>query len=111
VGQAQVTNELSARRQPALAVFSYALLLLATADTWGVGALEERLPAPKWRRQRSGPPTTQQMVQELRKEAWAYALDRLSDSGEDFANPGPDATKASELRDALTSAVLYGSAA
>jgi len=111
VGEAQVTNDLSAARQPALAVFSYALLLLAAADTWGLDAIAERLPAPKWQPQRSGPLTTPKMIQELRKEVWAYALNRLTEVGEDFVNADQGATKPSELRDGLTSAVLYGSAA
>jgi hypothetical protein len=108
VGQAQVTNDLSAGRQPAFAVFSYALLLLAAADTWGVNAIEERLAVPKWRQNSSSPLSTQQIVQELRKEAWAYALNHLA---EGFVNAAPDDTKPRLLRDELASAVLYGSAA
>lgn len=111
VGQAQVTNDLSARRQPAFAVLSYAMLLLAAADTWGVDAIEGLLPAPKWRQKSSGQLSTQQMVQELRKEAWADALNHLAETGEGFVNADGRDTKPTELRDALASAVLYGSAA
>jgi hypothetical protein len=111
VGQAQVTNELSARRQPAFAVFSYALLLLAATDTWGVDAIEQRLPAPKWRQKSCGQLSTQQMIQELRKEAWAYALNHLADHGEGLVNAVGGETKPADLPDALASALLYGSAA
>ena len=111
VGQAQVTNEISAQRQPAFAVFSYAMLLLAAADAWGVEAIEGQLPTPKWRQKSSGQLTTQQMVQELRKEAWAYALNDLADVGEGFVNTDCGDTKSMILRDGLASAVLYGSAA
>ena len=111
VGQAQVTNEQSAWRQPALAVFSYALLLLAAADTWGVDAIEGTLPPPKWRRKSSGRLTTQQMVQELRREVWADALNHLADVGEGFVNAKGDGTKPPKLSGSLSSAVLFGSAA
>ena len=111
VGQAQVTNEQSAQRQPALAVFSYAMLLLAAADTWGVDAIEGPLPPPKWRAKSSGRLTTQQMVQELRNEVWAKALDHLADGAQGFATIQHDDTKPLELSDNLRTAVLYGSAA
>ena len=108
VGQAQMTNELAAQRQPALAVFSYAMLLLASADAWGVDAIEGSLPPPKWRSGKSGRLTTQQMVQELRSEVWADALKHLA--GGFVTTPGGD-TKPSEVASNLASAVLYGSAA
>jgi len=111
VGQAQVTHEQSAWRQPALAVFSYAMLLLAAADTGGVDAIEGAMPPPKWRHKSSGRWTTQQMVQELRREVWADALNHLADVGEGFVNAGGDVTKPPELSGSLSSAVLYGSAA
>jgi len=111
VGQAQVTNEQSAQRQPALAVFSYATLLLAAADTWGVDAIEGQLPPPKWRVKSSGQLTTQQMVQELRSEVWAEGLDHLADGAGDFVTLYTDDTKPLELPDNLKSAVLCGSAA
>ncbi len=111
VGQAQVTNELSAQRQPALAVFSYALLLLAAADTFGVNAIEGNLPAPKWRHHPCGQLSTQQIVQELRNETWAYALNHLGELDRGFVNADCDATKPMALHDPMASAVLYGSVA
>jgi hypothetical protein len=111
VGQAQVTHEQSAWRQPALAVFSYAMLLLAAADPWGVDAIEGTLPPPKWRPKSSGRLTTQQMVRELRREVWADALNHLTDVGEGFVNEDRDEAKPPELSGSLSSAVLYGSAA
>jgi len=112
VGQAQVTQEQSAARQPALAVFSYATLLLAAADTWGVDAIEGSLPPPKWRAKSSSRLTTQQMVQELRNEVWAEGLDHLAEDGaEDFVIGDGHDTKGPDLSGTLPSAVLYGSAA
>jgi DDE superfamily endonuclease len=111
VGQAQLTNERSAWRQPAFAVFSYALLLLAATDVWGAGALEDLLPPPKWRGHGGGRLSTQRMIQELRKEVWAPTLNQLFDPAGDFVNVAPPDTKPLELPQALASAVLYGSAA
>jgi len=111
VGQAQVTNDQSAQRQPAFAVFSYAMLLLAAYDTWSVNAIEGTLPTPKWRAKSSDRLSTQQMVQELRKEAWADALSHLADASEGFVNEDGADTKSSELSGSLESALLYGSAA
>ena len=47
VGQAQVRAPQSANRQPAFAVASYAVLLLAAARTFGTDANQSSLPLPK----------------------------------------------------------------
>jgi hypothetical protein len=111
VGEAQATNVLSAQRQPAFGVFSYSLLLLAAADAWGVDAIAGSLPPPKWRRGNSERLTTQQMVQELRKEVWAHALRQLTEAGSDFATGEDVDTKSLNLSADLGSALLYGSVA
>ena len=49
VGQAQVRNEQSVPRHPALAVASYSLLLLAALQSFGPGRTNDYLPHPKWR--------------------------------------------------------------
>lgn len=111
VGQAQVTNGQSVDRHPALAVLSYALLLLAAADTYGADGLDGLLPPPKWRI--GGSPqrlSTQQMIQELRKEVWAHALGD-SDNFDPFVSQVSGHTKSVELSASLPSAVLYGSVA
>ena len=111
VGQAQVTNDQSVDRHPAFAVLSYALLLLAAADTYGADGLDELLPPPKWRT--GGSPqrlSTQQMIQELRKEVWAHALGDW-DNFDHFVSHVPGHTKSVELPASLPSAVLYGSVA
>jgi len=120
VGQAQVSSDESAGRQPAFAVFSYAVLLLAGAAAYGVDAIEGLLPLPKWRRKAGAAGSeagqarclsTQQMVQELRKEAWAYALDELSGGGEHFVNGTAADAKCLQVPASLVSSALYGSAA
>ena len=110
VGQAQLTNVLAVDRQPAFAVFSYALLLLAATDAYAEGR-HGRLPPPKWRV--GGPPrrmSTPQILQELRKEVWAYALGDLQNF-DHFMRAVTPPTKSLELPASLPSAVLYGAVA
>lgn len=106
-----MTNEQSVDRHPALAVLSYALLLLAAADTYGADGLDGLLPPPKWRiggsRQRL---STQQMIQELRKEVWAHALGE-GDNFDHFVSQVSGHAKSVQLPASLPSAVLYGSVA
>jgi hypothetical protein len=53
VGRAQVRSEQSVDRQPALAVASYAILLLAAARAFGIDAVHGALPPPKWQTHRT----------------------------------------------------------
>jgi hypothetical protein len=111
VGQAQVTSDLSVDRQPAFGVFSYAMLLLAAADAYGADAMGGLLPPPKWRT--GGSPqrlSTQQIIQELRKEVWAHAIGDW-DNFDHFVNDAARDTKSQELLASLPSALLYGSVA
>jgi hypothetical protein len=55
VGQAQVRNEQSVPRHPALAVASYSLLLLAALQSFGPGRTTDYLPHPKWRKDSKRP--------------------------------------------------------
>lgn len=50
VGQAQVRNELSVPRHPALAVASYSMLLLAALQSSGPGRTRDYVAHPKWRK-------------------------------------------------------------
>jgi hypothetical protein len=120
VGQAQLRNTESVARQPAFAVFSYAMLLLAGAEAYGLDAIQGRLPLPKWRKKPAdqGPDagdqrglSTQQMVQQLRKEVWAFALDRLADGCDHFVSGTVEVAKSMEVPVDVSSSVLYGSAA
>ena len=82
VGQAQVWSPKSVDRQPAFAVASYAMLLLAATNAFGPDAVEGLLPVPIWQhgctRNRV---TTQQLVQHLRQEIWGHALDQIANPG------------------------------
>lgn len=111
VGQAQVRSEKSVDRQPALAVASYAMLLLAAESAFGSDAVSEALPRPKWQhrllRQRL---STEKLIQLLRNEVWAYALDQLAANSSDFATPPLTDTKSPKLQLPLANALLYANA-
>ena len=75
VGQAQVRNENSVENVPATAVAAFALLHLAAIKAYGPGGKPAAIPEAKWRdpskKQR---PSTQDLVNELRRELWAKAI-------------------------------------
>ena len=55
VGQAQVRNEHSVPRHPALAVASYSLLLLTALQSFGPGRTPDYHPLPTWRKDSNRP--------------------------------------------------------
>jgi hypothetical protein len=67
VGNAQVWSQKSVPRQPAFAVASYSLLLLAGLMQFGPGRTEDFVPLPKWRKNASRP-SALDLVTLLRKE-------------------------------------------
>jgi len=108
VGEAQVRSPESVYRQPALAVASYSILLLAAARTFGTNTPRGRLPLPKWQSKRTEPRlSTQELVRQLRSEVWAYAIDRLVPDSDDFANDLTASTKCPESMLPAASAMLY----
>jgi len=108
VGQAQVRSEQSVQRDPAFAVASYAMLLLAGAQTYGPDACATSVALPKWRkdkpRQRL---STQDLIQQLRHELWGHALQAIQRDCDHFASALSPDTKCPEIRLPLTAAVLY----
>jgi len=67
VGQAQVWSPRSVPRQPAFAVASYSLLLLAGLLEFGPGRTDHFLPLPKWRKYAKRP-SALDLITLLRKE-------------------------------------------
>ena len=111
VGQAQVRAERSVGRQPALAVASYAILLLAATRAFDLDEMHGTLPPPKWQTHRTKQRlSTEQLIRQLRREVWAYAIDRLDDHSNDFVTTTAAFTKSPKLNLPLTSALLYASA-
>lgn len=75
VGQAQVRNENSVQSIPAAAVAAMAMLHLAAIKTYGKGGQPAEIPPAKWRkRQKKKRPSTQDLINELRRELWAKAI-------------------------------------
>jgi len=68
VGQAQVRSLQSVPRQPALAVASYSLLLLAALRSSGPGRTADYLAQPKWRGNHSKRPSLLDLVSLLRSQ-------------------------------------------
>jgi hypothetical protein len=67
VGNAQVWSDKSVPRQPAFAVASYSLLLLAGLKEFGPGRTHDFVPLPKWRKKATRP-SALDLITLLRKE-------------------------------------------
>jgi len=75
VGQAQVRNENSVENIPATAVAAYAMLLIAAIKAYGKGGKPTAIPPAKWRRPwKNIRPSTQDLLNELRRELWTQAI-------------------------------------
>ena len=75
VGQAQVRTQASNQNAPALAVAAYALLLMASAQAYGKNGSPDRLQQAKWyRRKKKQRATTNELINQLRRELWSEAL-------------------------------------
>lgn len=75
VGQAQVRTEASNQNAPALGVAAYALLLLASVHVYGKNGVPDRLEQAKWyRRKKKDRATTNELINQLRRELWSAAL-------------------------------------
>lgn len=75
VGQAQVRNENSVENIPATAVAAYAMLHIAAIKAYGKGGKPTAIPEAKWRRpSEKQRPSTQDLLNELRRELWTQAI-------------------------------------
>jgi hypothetical protein len=111
VGQAQVWSRQSVDRQPALAVASYAYLLLAALRIYGINEQGPMVPVPKWQAKRVNPRvSTQRLLQVLRSEIWAYAIERLDKDCSDLVTAGMPTTKSQESEIPLELAVIFARA-
>jgi hypothetical protein len=111
VGQAQVWSPQSVDRQPALAVASYSYLLLAAMRVYGMNEPGPMIPVPKWQAKKVNPRvSTQRLLQALRSEIWAYAVERLDSDSSDFVTPAQRTTMSEELEMPLEAAVIFARA-
>jgi hypothetical protein len=105
VGQAQVTTEPSNRNTPALAVCAYAMLLMASIQTYGCDGTPDRLHSAKWYRRKEGQrSTTSELINQLRFELWAPALAR--GNFHHFSTKAPPDQKSEKCAFPLSSAVF-----
>jgi hypothetical protein len=75
IGQAQVRTESSTQKAPALGVAAYGLLLLAATEAYGKSGAPDRQYQPKWcHRQAHQRATTNELINQLRIDLWASAL-------------------------------------
>lgn len=75
VGQAQVRSESSNQNAPALAVASYAMLLLASVKTYGAEGKPDTFQSPLWyQRKPEKRATTNELINQLRWELWSNTL-------------------------------------
>ena len=75
VGQAQVRNENSVQNIPATAVAAFAMLHLAAIRAYGQGGRPAAIAPAKWRNPtKKKRPSTQDLINELRRELWAKAI-------------------------------------
>jgi hypothetical protein len=108
VGQAQVWSRLSVERQPALAVASYAYLLIAALRSYGVNEQQPAVPIPKWQAGQTNPRlSTQRLLQILRSEVWAHAMERPEQHSSGFASTAETITKPPESQFPLETAVWF----
>lgn len=106
VTEAQVRQPETVRRQPACAVAAYALLLLASHQTYGPNHLPASVPLAKWRRRE--PPrraTTGLLINQLRVELWSRHL--RTDSLSHFCSLSPPNHKSLKPSSDLASALFY----
>lgn len=109
VGQAQVRHPHSAQSVPATAVAAYAMLLIAAIKAYGKGGKPAVIPEAKWRKpDKKIRPSTQDLINELRRELWAKAIrpDHLTD----FMNAAHLRTKPRESGPNLCSSLFAATA-
>ena len=108
VGQAQVWSRQSVDRQPALAVASYAYLLLAALRVYGINEQGPAIPVPKWQAKNANQRVSaQKLLQVLRSEIWANAIERLDNDSSDFVIDPATNTKSQKSEFPLQLAAIF----
>ena len=85
-----------------MAVASYAYLLLATLRVYGMNEQGPAIPVPKWQAKSANQRVSaQKLLQVLRGEIWAYAIERLDTNFSDFVTTAEPTTKSQESENPL----------
>ncbi len=109
VGQAQVRNENSVENIPATAVAAFAMLHLAAIKAYGPGGKPTAIPEAKWRNpSKKRRPSTQDLVNELRRELWAKAI--RPEVLTDFMDHAEGNTKSAKFQPNLCSSLFAATA-
>lgn len=109
VGQAQVRNPNSAVTLPATAVAAYAMLHIAAIKAYGKGGKPAVIPEAKWRRpHKKIRPSTQDLINELRRELFSQAI--RADHLTDFMNAAHQRTKPQKSGPNLCSSLFAATA-
>ncbi len=109
VGQAQVRNENSVENIPATAVAAYAMLHIAAIKAWGPGGKPAVIPQARWRKPgKKQRPSTQDLINELRRELWANAI--RPEILTDFMNSARGHTKPLQFEPNLCSTLFAATA-
>ncbi len=104
----QVRNPHSVQHAPALTVAAYALLLTAASPASPGQSHSSLLPDPKWRRTRKpSRPSTQKLIQQLRRELWGSAIRQPNFSH--FSSTQHSRQKSEKSIPSLANAVFYAS--
>ena len=108
VGEAQVRSAESVDRVPSFAVASYAILLIAAAQCYGIDAKTPTIKPPKWReRQVSNQPrlTTAHILEQFRMHLPSFSLQQPN--FRDFDERIARHLKCSKLKITLAEAIAY----
>ncbi len=98
-------SEASNQNAPALAVASYALLLLGAIQTYGAEGKPETFKPPRWyKRKAAQRATTNELINQLRYELWASAL---KGTFRPFSSSGPPGQNPLKSNPPLESALFY----
>jgi len=109
VGQAQVRNANSAASVPAAAVAAYAMLHVAAMKAYGWNGKPGAIPEAKWRNpKKKKRASTQDLVNELRRELWSESINPKHLT--DFMNRNPPDTKSVKSKTSMCSAILASTA-
>ncbi|MFU8848414.1 MAG: hypothetical protein ACNA77_06830 [Opitutales bacterium] len=109
VGQAQVRNEKSVSNIPATAVAAFAMLHLAAIKAYGQGGKPMAIPEAKWRTPaKKKRPSTQDLINELRRELWAKAI--RPEILNDFINNAHSNTKSIKYEPDICSSLFAATA-
>ena len=108
VGQAQVRTEASNQKAPALAVAAYSMLLLASVKAYGATGTPDRLHQAKWyQRKEHQRATTNELINQLRRELWSEAINPAHFS--DFTSSHPSNQNPQKCEVPLASAAFLSS--